>query len=199
MVEDDVQFENVITTLEQTPTPAEARAQARAEARAETRAEIAQARAQAQEEAQRVRDEGHRIRDEAQRIREQVHRDVERQVRGELGVGRGPQHPGPGEVIVVPSGTPPPWVNEGFPPQIVDIMTMFVIGMVICIVGFPIARAFGRWIDRRGLPSPVSGELAAQMNRIEQAIDTMAVEVERISEAQRFQAKLLTERERAGA
>jgi hypothetical protein len=71
--------------------------------------------------------------------------------------------------------------------------------MVICIIGLPIARALGRWIDRRGLPSPVNTELAAQMNRIEQAVDTMSVEVERISEAQRYQAKLLTDKERVRA
>ena len=76
---------------------------------------------------------------------------------------------------------------------------MFVVAMVICIVGLPIARALGRWIDRRGLPSPINTELAAQMNRIEQAVDTMSVEVERISEAQRYQAKLLTDREKVRA
>jgi hypothetical protein len=76
---------------------------------------------------------------------------------------------------------------------------MFIVATVICIVGLPIARAIGRWIDRRGLPSPVSADLAAQMNRIEQAVDSMSVEVERISEAQRFQAKLLSDREKVRA
>ncbi|HEU5209343.1 MAG TPA: hypothetical protein VFU06_08030 [Longimicrobiales bacterium] len=80
-----------------------------------------------------------------------------------------------------------------------DIVTMFFIAVVIIIVGLPIARAIGRWIDRRGMPSPVNAELAAQMNRIEQAVDTMSVEVERISEAQRYQAKLLTDREKVRA
>ena len=61
------------------------------------------------------------------------------------------------------------------------------------------SRALGRWIDRRGSPTPVSAELAAQMTRIEQAVDTMSVEVERISEAQRFQAKLLSDREKVRA
>ena len=39
------------------------------------------------------------------------------------------------------------------------------------------------------------GEISARMERIEQAIDSIAVEVERISENQRYTTKLLAERE----
>jgi hypothetical protein len=39
------------------------------------------------------------------------------------------------------------------------------------------------------------GELSARMERIEQALDSIAVEVERISENQRYTPKLLAERE----
>jgi hypothetical protein len=174
-VEDDVDLEYVISLEQETP--------------AEARAAAAQARADAQAEAQRVREETQRIREEAQQIREQALRDVRVQGRGE---GRGEQ------VIVVPPA--PPWQqNNEIPPQAVDIVTMLLIATVICIVGLPIARAIGRWIDRRGVATPVSTELAAQMNRIEQAVDTMSVEVERISEAQRFQAKLLSDREKVRA
>jgi hypothetical protein len=181
-LEDDVRFEYVIT-LDQDQTAAQARAQARAEARADA----AEARARAQEDAQRIRDEAQEIRQEAQRIRDEVRQEVQQELQGEHG---------PGVIVVPPRG---PWEHAGIPPQVVDIVTMFVIATVICIVGLPIARALGRWIDRRGLASPVSGELAAQMNRIEQAVDTMSVEVERISEAQRFQAKLLSDREKLRA
>lgn len=38
-------------------------------------------------------------------------------------------------------------------------------------------------------------ELSARIERIEQAVDSIAVEVERISENQRFTTKLLSERE----
>lgn len=37
-------------------------------------------------------------------------------------------------------------------------------------------------------------EIAARLDRIEQAIETIAVEVERISEGQRFTTRLLSER-----
>jgi hypothetical protein len=38
---------------------------------------------------------------------------------------------------------------------------------------------------------------AAQLARIEQAVDAVAIEVERIAEAQRFSAKLMAEQARA--
>ncbi|MGI9078147.1 MAG: hypothetical protein ACR2G6_12600 [Gemmatimonadaceae bacterium] len=41
--------------------------------------------------------------------------------------------------------------------------------------------------------------LDARMERIEQAVDTIAIEVERISEGQRFTTKLLSERAAAPA
>ena len=154
---------------------------------AEAQAAAAQARADAQADAQRVREDAQRIREETQRIREQVLQEV----RVGRGQGRGEQ------VIVVPPT--PPWQRNQIPPQAVELVTMFIVAVVIVIVGLPIARAVGRWIDRRGLATPVSPELAAQMTRIEQAVDTMSVEVERISEAQRFQAKLLSDREQVRA
>jgi hypothetical protein len=39
------------------------------------------------------------------------------------------------------------------------------------------------------------GEMSARMERIEQALDSIAVEVERISENQRYTTRLLAERE----
>ncbi len=180
-----MRFEYVILVEQQ--TAAEARAQARTdaqEAAAAARAAAAQARA------------------EAAQIREQVQRDVQEQIREQMehrvhiGEGQGiGQGPGGGPVIMVP----PPFRRDDIPPRAMEAITIFVVAAVICIVGLPIARAIGRWIDRRGLPSPVNAELSAQMNRIEQAVDTMSVEVERISEAQRYQAKLLSDREKVRA
>jgi multidrug efflux pump subunit AcrA (membrane-fusion protein) len=188
-LEDDVRLEYVIRVEQQTAAQAAAQARTDAaqahqeamEAAAQAREAAAEARAQAQEDAARAREDAQRIRDEIRtRIREQI---------------RGPQ-----PEVVVAQGTPfPPWEQHMIPPQVVDIVTMFLVAMVICVVGFPIARAFGRWIDRRGLPTPVNTELSAQITRIEHAVDSMSVEVERISEAQRFQAKLLSDREKVRA
>ena len=170
-------------------TAAEAAAQARAEAVAEARAAAEQAREAAEEARAEARQDAALTREDAQRIRDEVRARIREQIRG------------PDREAVVSQGPPfpPPWEQHMIPPQVVDIVTMFLVAMVIVIVGLPIARAFGRWIDRRGLPSPVNAELSAQMNRIEQAVDSMSVEVERISEAQRFQAKLLSDREKVRA
>ena len=45
------------------------------------------------------------------------------------------------------------------------------------------------------MSAPRDVEVAARMERIEQALDSIAIEVERISENQRFTTRLLTERE----
>ncbi|HJR67963.1 MAG TPA: hypothetical protein VJ802_16155 [Gemmatimonadaceae bacterium] len=162
--------------------------QSAAEVRAEAIAEAQAAAAQARTEAVRAREVQ---RDVQRQIREQIQQQIHIGEGQGIGIGQGP---GGGPVIMVP----PPRQND-IPPHVMEVITIFVVAAVICIVGLPIARAIGRWIDRRGLPSPVNAEMAAQMNRIEQAVDTMSVEVERISEAQRYQAKLLVDREKVQA
>jgi hypothetical protein len=66
--------------------------------------------------------------------------------------------------------------------------------MAFIIVGLPLARAFARRMDRRaGGTSQVSGDVSAQLNQLNQAVDAIALEVERISEGQRFTTRLLSE------
>jgi hypothetical protein len=65
-------------------------------------------------------------------------------------------------------------------------------------VGWPLARAFARRVEREG-SAKVPLEVASRLERIEQAVDAIAVEVERISEGQRFTTKLLTERASAAS
>ena len=60
----------------------------------------------------------------------------------------------------------------------------------------PVALAWARMLWRRsGRASapPPDRESSARLERIEQAVDAIAIEIERVSEAQRFQAKLLAE------
>jgi hypothetical protein len=52
----------------------------------------------------------------------------------------------------------------------------------------------GRKLERAGEGAALGGDTAAQLQRIEQAVDAMAVEIERISEGQRFTTKLLANR-----
>ena len=100
--------------------------------------------------------------------------------------GQGPFTP---TVIVRPGGT------DDIPPQVVDISLMFFMTMFAIIVGFPIARAFARWIDRRGHQPRMPGDISTQINQIAQSVDAMAIEVERISEGQRFTTKLLADQQ----
>ncbi|GAC1647114.1 MAG: hypothetical protein NVS4B3_00650 [Gemmatimonadaceae bacterium] len=58
------------------------------------------------------------------------------------------------------------------------------------LIGWPIARAFGRRIERRGDHAAIGPGLADQLHRIEHAVEAMSIEIERISESQRFMAKL---------
>ena len=61
-----------------------------------------------------------------------------------------------------------------------------------------IARAWvARGRDEARLASDPSAQLTdARLVRLEQAVDTIALEIERVSEAQRFTAKLLTDQGR---
>ncbi|HWH53141.1 MAG TPA: hypothetical protein VN651_16455 [Gemmatimonadaceae bacterium] len=66
----------------------------------------------------------------------------------------------------------------------------------IMVIGLPIARAYVRRVERESTAPPpqLSSEITVRLERMEQAIDSIAVEVERISEGQRFTTKLLADR-----
>ena len=57
-----------------------------------------------------------------------------------------------------------------------------------------IARLVSKWLERRGQSIRSGDRSDERLSRIEQAVDAIAIEVERISEAQRFTTKLLAER-----
>jgi hypothetical protein len=63
----------------------------------------------------------------------------------------------------------------------------------ICAIGIPLARAYARRMDAEAKNPRVPMEVTSRLERIEQAIDSVAIEVERISEGQRFTTKLLSE------
>ena len=68
--------------------------------------------------------------------------------------------------------------------------------IAIVVVGTPFVRALARRWDRESIAPRVPSEVMARLERMEQAIDAMAVEMERVSEGQRFMTKLLAERPR---
>lgn len=80
------------------------------------------------------------------------------------------------------------------PPEAIGIANSFFVTIAVIALGIPIIRAITRRWDRGPLPpTPPSPELIARLERIEQAVEAVAVEVERIAEAQRFSAKLMAE------
>lgn len=82
--------------------------------------------------------------------------------------------------------------KRDLPDNLIPLMGI-VCGMVFITTVFgPIFKALARRVEKRAdaMPSDAAQRLAA----IEAAVETVAVEVERISEGQRFTAKLLSDR-----
>ena len=88
--------------------------------------------------------------------------------------------------------------GDVIPPQAVDISIAFFLTIAVIIIGLPIARAFSRRMDRRAAPAQISNELSSQLTQLTQAVDAIALEVERISEGQRFTTRLLSEQRDSG-
>ncbi|MDB4881089.1 MAG: hypothetical protein JWL60_2535 [Gemmatimonadetes bacterium] len=69
------------------------------------------------------------------------------------------------------------------------------IGMIpVMAIGIPLARAFAKRMEAGTQRVTMPPEATARLERMEQAIDAIAVEIERISENQRFTTKLLSDR-----
>jgi hypothetical protein len=82
------------------------------------------------------------------------------------------------------------------PPEIVIIAVSFFIMLIFVAVGMPLARAYARRMDRQGVRAESSHfptDVSDRIERIEQAVEAIAIEVERVSEGQRFTTKLLSE------
>ena len=92
---------------------------------------------------------------------------------------------------------PPEWPNhsDDVPQGAVIISVAFFAMMAFIIVGFPLARAWARRMDRGGTAPPaLPREVTERLSHIENAVDSIALEVERISEGQRFTTRLLSEK-----
>lgn len=91
-----------------------------------------------------------------------------------------------------PVGTPgvgvrPPWNNPG-----IIIPSVSVVSLVMLL---PISVAWAKRIGRRAsAPAPIPSDFTNRLDRIEQAVDAIAIEVERVSEGQRFMTKIMVER-----
>ncbi|HLA90236.1 MAG TPA: hypothetical protein VJL28_07400 [Gemmatimonadaceae bacterium] len=95
------------------------------------------------------------------------------------------------------SATPPLALAAIVTPE--EIAVVAIVFGVFGMIGFPIARAFARRIEgARQAPAALPSDVAERLDRIERAVEAVALEVERISEGQRFVTKLLAERAEPG-
>lgn|SRR5690348_2079156 len=91
-------------------------------------------------------------------------------------------------------GPMPPFPPGYIPHEIVSIVQSFFVTIAVIALGIPIIRAFTRrFVDRPPVAASISADLHDRLERIEQAVDTVAIEVERISESQRYLTKLMAE------
>jgi hypothetical protein len=76
-----------------------------------------------------------------------------------------------------------------------------IVSIIVIFVVFPLVLAYARMIWRRGsaAPAQLSNDTSHRLIQMQHSIDAMAVEMERISENQRFVTKLLAERGSAQA
>ncbi len=80
------------------------------------------------------------------------------------------------------------------PPEAMEVARMFFTTVAVIALGIPLIRAFTRRFERGPTPPAAPPpEIVARLERIEQSVEAVAVEVERIAEAQRFSAKLQAE------
>ena len=70
---------------------------------------------------------------------------------------------------------------------VAGVIAAFIAAMSVIWVGTRLAL-------HRTKPRPLAPVSDERFERLEQAVDAIAIEIERMSEAQRFTAKLLTER-----
>jgi hypothetical protein len=86
---------------------------------------------------------------------------------------------------------------QDIPPEAIHVVNSFFVMIGIIALGIPIIRVIGKRLERGAqLPPPPSAEVTTRLERIEQAVEAVAIEVERIAEAQRFSAKLMAEQQR---
>jgi hypothetical protein len=90
----------------------------------------------------------------------------------------------------------PPYQPGGPPEEIVIVGIVFT-----ALVLFPLSVAYARRIWKRGaaIAPTLPAELWNRLTRLEESVDAVAVEVERIGEGQRFTNKLFAESRSLGA
>lgn len=76
-------------------------------------------------------------------------------------------------------------------PAAVVVPVAGMITFLSMVLGLPLVRAFVKRMESGQRHPQLGGDVVARLDRIEQAIEAMATEVERIAEGQRFTTRLL--------
>jgi hypothetical protein len=150
-----------------------------------------------------------------QELRDQIRQSVQDQIRTAQREG---QSGGPfvivgkdGKVVSVqgeiPAGTPAASAIPAreflrgldVPPRAEGIAYAFLLSLAAMVILGPIARAFARriTISAERKQTQIPPQITEQLTQLSQAVDSIAIEVERISEGQRFTTKLLAEQQKA--
>lgn len=96
------------------------------------------------------------------------------------------------------SQEPPYRQNEDIPKEVIPIMGIVFGSLVAIILGYPIVRLITRLVEKAADKTLLRAtDVTQQLKTLQDSVDTMAIEIERISESQRFQDRLLSEREPA--
>jgi hypothetical protein len=74
-----------------------------------------------------------------------------------------------------------------------EVFSWVIPGVITIVLGFPIVRLITKWLEPRPVPPRELSNISGRLEKIEAAVDAIAVEVERISESQRFTARLQSE------
>ena len=82
------------------------------------------------------------------------------------------------------------------PGQAIPIVLFITMGVTVILT--PLVKAYAKRMERGPQQPAIPSEVSARLERMEQALDSIAIEVERISEGQRFTTKLLAERNTQG-
>jgi hypothetical protein len=75
------------------------------------------------------------------------------------------------------------------------VFSWVVPGLITIVLGLPVVRLITRWLEPKPVPPRELSAINGRLERIETAVDSIALEVERISEAQRFSARLQSEQQ----
>jgi hypothetical protein len=94
------------------------------------------------------------------------------------------------EVLAIPT-------QELIPARAVDITVAICSTLVVLVLGAPLLRYWLRRAERRQAQQAMDAAVAARLDAMERHIDTVAVELERVSEGQRYFTRLLEAREGA--